>query len=143
MGLNLDNMDEELKNKIMSLQNLQRTLEFLSQQNMQIQSSLRETEVAIEELEKADSAAVVYKSIGGIMLRSEVPKLLDEKKIMGYGLAMPINSETTRDLVHTFNNIEGNEKMHIYHIITSDWMEHYVCDKKETYIHPRVFGCFY
>lgn len=88
MGLNLDNMDEELKNKIMSLQNLQRTLEFLSQQNMQIQSSLRETEVAIEELEKADSAAVVYKSIGGIMLRSEVPKLLDEKKSLKVTLEM-------------------------------------------------------
>ncbi len=88
MGLNLDNMDEELKNKIMSLQNLQRTLEFLSQQNVQIQSSLRETEVAIEELEKADPAAVVYKSIGGIMVKSEVPKLLDEKKSLKVTLEM-------------------------------------------------------
>ncbi|MFO8017169.1 MAG: prefoldin subunit beta [Promethearchaeia archaeon] len=88
MSINLDNYSDEVKKKIQSLQNLQQSLEFLSNQRMQIQSNLRETEQAIEILEKTDEDEVVYKSIGGIMVKSDQKKLLDEKKSLKVTLEM-------------------------------------------------------
>jgi len=88
MSINLDQLDEETKKKIINLQNLQRTLEFLTSQNIQIQSSLRDTEMAIEELEKVDTETTVYKSIGGIMVKSDRNKLLDEKRSLKVTLEM-------------------------------------------------------
>ena len=109
MGLNLENIDPELRKKIENLQNLQRTLEFLSQQNMQIQSSLRETEVAIEELEKSSPDAVVYKSIGGIMVKSEVTRLLDEKRSLKVTLDMR-NKTLQQKIERSKSQIESMSK---------------------------------
>ena len=69
--------------------------------------------------------------------------LLDDNQVMGYGLAMPIYSDNTREIVHTFQNKDAIEQLHIYHIITNEWMERYVDNSIEMYIPPRVFGCFY
>ena len=80
MTINLDQLDEATKKKIQDLNNLSRNLEILSQQNLQIESSMSEASLAIEELEKADPNPIVYKNIGGIMVKSERNKLLDEKK---------------------------------------------------------------
>jgi prefoldin beta subunit len=88
MTINLDSLDEETKNKVISLQNLSTTMEYLNQQKLQIETSLRETELAIEELEKINPDDVVYKSIGGIMVRSQKSKLLDEKKSLKVTLEM-------------------------------------------------------
>ena len=80
MGTNLDNLPEDVKKKIMDLQNLQIQIQNLQNQHNYLENQRRETDVAIEELEKVGSDAVVYKSIGGIMVKSERDKLLDEKK---------------------------------------------------------------
>ncbi|MHA1343445.1 MAG: prefoldin subunit beta [Promethearchaeota archaeon] len=86
--INLNGLDEEVKKKIINLQNLQQSLEFITQQKVQIESNLRETELAIEELEKLNPDDLVYKSIGGIMVKSEKNKLLDEKKSLKITLEM-------------------------------------------------------
>ena len=109
MGLNLDNLDEELRNKIVNLQNLQRTLEFITSQKMQMDSTARETEIAIEELIKIDANDTVYKSIGGIMIRSEKGELLAEKKSLKTTLEIRIKTldqkkSRTDDQINTLRN---------------------------------------
>jgi len=88
MSINLDNVPEEVRKKIINLQNLQTTVEFLTNQKLQIDSSLRETELAIEELEKINQDTPVYKSIGGIFIKSQKDKLLSEKKSLKVTLEM-------------------------------------------------------
>ena len=80
MTINLDQLDEETKKKFQNLTQVGQTLELLTQQKMQIDSTIRETELALEELEKASPDTVVYKQIGGILVKSERNKLLDQKK---------------------------------------------------------------
>jgi len=80
MGINQDNLSEDVKKKITDFQNIQIQIQNLQNQHNYLENQRRETDVAIEELEKVGSDAVVYKSIGGIMVKSERDKLLDEKK---------------------------------------------------------------
>lgn len=96
MSINLDNLDEDLKNKILNLQNLQQSMEFLASQKMQLESTLRETEMAIEELEKLTPDDVVYKSIGGIMVKSDRNRVLDEKKSLKVTLEMRVKTVTQK-----------------------------------------------
>ena len=79
MTINLDQLDEETKKKFQNLTQVGQTLELLTQQKMQIDSSIRETELALGELEKANPDTIVYKQIGGILIKSERDKLLAEK----------------------------------------------------------------
>ncbi|TFG07352.1 MAG: hypothetical protein EU539_05210 [Promethearchaeota archaeon] len=88
MSINFDDLDEDIKKKAINLQNLYTTRDFLNQQKVQIETSLRETELAVEELEKINPDEVVFKSIGGIMVKSEKNKLLDEKKSLKVTLEM-------------------------------------------------------
>ena len=88
MSINLNELDEEVRNKVVNLQNLSTTLEYLTQQKLQIDTSLRDTELAIEELEKINPDDTVYKSIGGILVKSEKNTLLDEKKSLKVTLEM-------------------------------------------------------
>ncbi len=97
MTINLDNMDEELKKKVINLQNLQRTLEFITNQKIQIESSLKETELAVEFLEKTADDTTVYKSIGGILVMSEKNRLLDEKKSLKVSLEMRSKTLKTKE----------------------------------------------
>ena len=71
MSINLNDLDEEVRNKVINLQNISTTLEYLTQQKLQIDTSLRDTELAIEELEKINPDDIVYKSIGGILVKSD------------------------------------------------------------------------
>ncbi len=109
MSINLDSLDEETRNKIINLQNLQRSLEFIMNQKLQMESSLRETELTIEELDKSSPETVVYKSIGGIMVKSERDKLLDEKKSLKVTLEMRMKTlaqkeERVKSQVNTMRN---------------------------------------
>ena len=92
MTLNIDNLDEEQKKKIINLNNLQQSYEFITSQRMQMESSLREAELAIEQLEKVNSTEIVYKAIGGILVKSEKNKLLDEKKSLKVTLEMRLKT---------------------------------------------------
>lgn len=92
MSINLNNLDEEQRNKIQNLANLQQTYEIINTQKNQTESHLRETEFAIEELEKIGNDNPVYKSIGGILVKSERNKILDEKKSLKVTLEMRIKT---------------------------------------------------
>lgn len=92
MTINLENLDEETRKKLLNLQNVSTSLEYLTQQKVQMETHLRECEIAIEELEKINPDDVVYKSIGGIMVKSEKNKLLDEKKSLKVSLEMRLKT---------------------------------------------------
>lgn len=90
--INLDSLNEEQKKKLLSLNNLQQSFEFITTQRLQIESTLRETELAIEELEKINPDDTVYKAIGGILVKSEKNKLLDDKKSLKVTLEMRLKT---------------------------------------------------
>ncbi len=90
--INLDSLTEEQKKKLLNLNNLQQSFEFITSQRLQIESTLRETELATEELEKIKQEDTVYKAIGGILVKSEKGKLLDEKKSLKVTLEMRLKT---------------------------------------------------
>jgi prefoldin beta subunit len=109
MSIDLNSLDEEVRKKVINLQNLSTTMEYLSQQKLQIETSLRDTELAIEELEKINPDDIVYKSIGGILVKSEKNKLLDEKKSLKVTLEMRSKTvaqkiERTKSQIETMRN---------------------------------------
>jgi len=106
MTINLDELDEEVKKKVINLQNLSASMEFLTNQKIQMESAQRECEAAISELEKINPDDTVYKSIGGILVKSEKNKLLDEKKSLKTTLEMRLKTidgklERTKSQIET------------------------------------------
>jgi prefoldin beta subunit len=92
MTINLDNLNEEQKKKLINFNNLQQSLEFITSQRLQVESTSRDTDLAIEELEKIDTDDIVYKAIGGILVKSKKDKLLDEKKSLKVTLEMRLKT---------------------------------------------------
>ena len=62
------------------LQQLQQQAQAVMTQKGQIEGLIRETEAALKELEKSPDDAVIYKSVGELLFKSEKPKLLEELK---------------------------------------------------------------
>ncbi len=97
MSIPYENLSDDLKNKLQNYNNLVRTLEFLTQQRFELERGLRDTELAIGELDKTDSNKEVYKSIGGIMVKSERDRLLDEKKSQKASIELKLKTITQRE----------------------------------------------
>jgi len=90
--INLDNLTEEQKKKIYEFNNLRQSYELINTQIMQTESSQRDTDLAIAELEKIQPEDTVYKTIGGIFVKSDRNKLLDEKKSTKISLEMRLKT---------------------------------------------------
>jgi len=97
MSLPYENLSDDLKNKLQNYNNLVRTLEFLTQQRFELERGLRDAELAIGELDKTESDKEVYKSIGGIMVKSERDRLLDEKKSQKASIDLKLKTITQRE----------------------------------------------
>ncbi|GAH98415.1 unnamed protein product [marine sediment metagenome] len=97
MSIPYKNLSNDLKNKLQNYNNLVRTLEFLTQQRFELERGLRDAELAIGELDKTDSNKEVYKSIGGIMVKSERDRLLDEKKSQKASIELKLKTITQRE----------------------------------------------
>ena len=73
----------QLRNQLAQWQQLKRQIEAVSRQRLQVEAMLRDTESALEELEKLDDDALIYKSVGEILVRTSKEKAkaeLSEKK---------------------------------------------------------------
>jgi prefoldin beta subunit len=74
----------KLQNDLKQFQRLQQDLGGVSQQRMQMELKLRETTHTLEELKSLPDDAVVYRPIGGLLIRAkgrkEVEDLLTEDK---------------------------------------------------------------
>lgn len=68
----------QLREQLLRLQQLQRTLEVVVSQKTQLELEFSEIERALGELEKMDDKATVYKSVGSLLVSSSRQKLIDE-----------------------------------------------------------------
>ena len=70
----------QIQNQLAQLQQLQQQAQAVMTQKTQIEGLIRETEAALKELEKSPDDAVIYKSVGELLFKSEKPKLQEELK---------------------------------------------------------------
>ena len=73
----------QIKNQLAQLQQIQQQAQAIAVQKNQVEISLKETDIALEELEKLDTDAVVYRAIGDLLIKTERDKTkesLKEKK---------------------------------------------------------------
>ncbi len=83
MGEEISKLPPHVQERLLRLQQLQETLRTVLTQKQQLELELTETEQALGELEKLDETAVIYKSIGSLLVRSEKNKIvadLNERK---------------------------------------------------------------
>ncbi len=77
-------MSKQLQDQINRLQQMRMQLQMISQQRQQLEMRLKETDEALEELDKIDTKTPVYKSIGSLLVKTkgktEVKKELKENK---------------------------------------------------------------
>ncbi len=69
-----------LQQQILQLQQLQEQLQVIVNQRMQLELQIKDTENAIKEVEALDENAEIYKSIGGILVKTTKNKVLEELK---------------------------------------------------------------
>ncbi|MHC1599394.1 MAG: prefoldin subunit beta [Candidatus Methanospirareceae archaeon] len=78
----------QVQNLLAQLQQLKVQMEALGRQKMQVEAMLRDAENALEELDKVDDDALIYKNVGELMIKAgkdAVKEELAEKKET-YGL---------------------------------------------------------
>ncbi len=68
----------QIQNQIAQIQQIQQQAQALLNQKGQIEMMLRETKVAVKEIEASDEGAVMYKSAGEVLLRADRSALLEE-----------------------------------------------------------------
>ncbi len=73
----------QVQNQLAQLQQLKVQIESVGRQKMQVEALLRDSENALEELEKLDKKSVIYRDVGELMIKAdkeEVMADLSEKK---------------------------------------------------------------
>jgi len=86
MSEELSKLPPQVQQRLMRLQQLQQSLQSVMGQKQQLEMQLHEVEQAKIELEKLDETAVVYKSIGALLVKSEKntveTELSDRKELL-------------------------------------------------------------
>ncbi|MBC8520858.1 MAG: prefoldin subunit beta [Methanomicrobia archaeon] len=73
----------QVQNQLAQLQQLKVQIEAVGRQKMQVEALLRDSENALEELEKLDKNSVIYRGVGELMIKvdkEEVKADLSEKR---------------------------------------------------------------
>jgi prefoldin beta subunit len=78
MSEDISRLPPQIQQRLLRLQQLQQTLQGVMAQKQQLEMQLTEVEQATGELEKLDETAVVYKSIGALLVKSEKDKVSTE-----------------------------------------------------------------
>ena len=73
-------LSPRLQQQVVRFQSLKQQYEVVQQQRVVFERTSSETEAAMNELESAADDVVVYKNVGGILIRSEKVKLLGTLK---------------------------------------------------------------
>lgn len=86
MSQDISNLPPQIQQRLLRLQQLQQSLQGVMSQKQQLEMQLTEVEQASGELEKLDETAVVYKSIGALLVKAEKGKvsteLTDRKELL-------------------------------------------------------------
>jgi len=83
MSEDISKLPPQVQERLLRLQQLQQTLQTVLTQKQQLELELTETEQAISELEKTDENAIIYKSIGSLLVKAQkatVTTELNERK---------------------------------------------------------------
>lgn len=78
MGENVQRLPPHVQQRILRLQQVQRSLQEILYQRQQLELELTEVENALRELDNLPEDAAIYKSIGTLLIRSEKSKVLEE-----------------------------------------------------------------
>ena len=73
----MPNLNAQQNQEVVRFQQIQQSLEVLMQQKANLEGRLKETVLAVSELEKAGEDDVVYKAVGGIMIKKSRNDLLE------------------------------------------------------------------
>jgi len=80
MSEDISKLRPQVQQRLLRLQQLQQTLQAVLTQKQQLELELNEVEQAQSELEKLTDEAVIYKSIGSLLVKSERTKVTTELK---------------------------------------------------------------
>jgi len=69
-----------VQERLLRLQQLQQTLQSVLTQKQQLELELLEIDRALSELEKTSDDAVIYKSVGSLLIKADKAKITDELK---------------------------------------------------------------
>jgi prefoldin beta subunit len=78
MSEDISRLPPQIQQRLLRLQQLQQTLQGVMAQKQQLELQLTEVERAVNELEKLAETAVIYKSIGALLVKSKKDKVTTE-----------------------------------------------------------------
>ncbi|MFQ5999189.1 MAG: prefoldin subunit beta [Candidatus Bathyarchaeia archaeon] len=78
MSEEISRLPPQVQQRLLRLQQLQQTLQGVLTQKQQLELELSEVEQALSELEKLSDAAIIYKSIGSLLVKSKKRKVTTE-----------------------------------------------------------------
>jgi len=78
MSEDISKLPPQVQQRLLRLQQLQQTLQAVLTQKQQLELELNEVEQALNELEKLTDEAVIYKSIGSLLVKSQRTKVTTE-----------------------------------------------------------------
>ncbi|MGD9130455.1 MAG: prefoldin subunit beta [Candidatus Bathyarchaeota archaeon] len=78
MSTDISKLPPQIQQRLLRLQQLQQNLQGVMAQKQQLEMQLTEVEHAASELEKMKETAVIYKSIGALLVKSEKNKVTTE-----------------------------------------------------------------
>jgi len=91
MSKEISRLPPQVQQRLLTLQQRQQTLQGVLTQKQQLELELNEVEQALSELEKLTDAAVIYKSIGSLLVKSKKTKVTTELNERKELLNMRIN----------------------------------------------------
>lgn len=80
MSNEISRLPPQVQQRLLRLQQLQQTLQSVLTQKQQLELGLTETEQALTELEKLTKQAVIYKSVGSLLVKAKKKKVTKELK---------------------------------------------------------------
>lgn len=78
MSEEISKLPPQVQQRLLRLQQLQQTLQTVLTQKQQLELELSEVEQALSELEELTDVAVIYKSIGSLLVKSKKTKVTTE-----------------------------------------------------------------
>jgi len=78
MSDEISRLPPQVQERLLRLQQLQQTLQQILTQKQQLELELTEIEQALSEMEKVDDNAVIYKSVGSLLVKAEKVKVTTE-----------------------------------------------------------------
>jgi len=78
MSDEISRLPPQVQERLLRLQQLQQTLQQILTQKQQLELELTEIEQALSEMENLDNAAVIYKSVGSLLIKAEKIKVTTE-----------------------------------------------------------------